>query len=343
MQKEIICGLLAYGMSGKVFHAPFLDSHAGFKLKAVLERNKKLAQKDYPDIISYDTIDEIFNDKEIELLIINTPNFTHFEYAKKAILAGKHILIEKPAATNLAEAKELFALGKSHNKKVIIYQNRRWSSDFISTRKVIESGRLGQLIELHLRFDRYRNFIGPKAFKEEPFPGSGILYDLGAHLLDQVISLFGKPLSMQKTLGKYRPETQVDDFAHLHLKYPDQLNVFITLSMLVADPQAGIVIHGTEGSFIKAFCDTQEEQLLAGMKPGDEGFAQEAPGMQGHLTTINAQGEKVLELVPSESGQFMELFEQVYQTIRNDEPFPVKEEEILIQMELLEQPGAELI
>ncbi len=339
MQKEIICGLLAYGMSGKVFHAPFLDSHPGFKLKAVLERNKKLAQKDYPEILSYNQIEDILNDQEIELLVINTPNNTHFEYAKKAILAGKHVLIEKPAATNLAEVKELFAMGKLHNKKVIVYQNRRWSSDFISTRKVIESGKLGQLIELHLRFDRYRNFIGPKAFKEEPVPGSGILYDLGAHLLDQVISLFGKPLSMQKTLGKYRPETQVDDFAHLHLKYPNQLNVFITLSMLVANPQEGIVIHGTRGSFIKAFCDTQEAQLLAGMTPGDEGFGLEEPGMQGHLTTINDQGEKILELIPSESGQFMDLFEQVYQTIRNDQEFPVKEEEILIQMELLEKPN----
>ena len=337
MDNPIVAGLMAYGMSGKVFHAPFLNQHPGFKLKGVLERSKKLAIADYPLITSYTTLEQILADSEIELLIINTPNNTHFELAKKALEAGKHVLIEKPAATLISEVKELFNFGKSLGKKVLIYQNRRWSSDFLSAKQVLQSGKLGRIIEIHLRFDRFRDFIGPKAFKENPVPGSGILYDLGAHLLDQVISLYGKPLSSRKTLGKYRPGTQVDDYAHLHLQYPDQLNVFVTLSMLVADPQPGIVIHGSKGSFIKTFCDTQEEQLIAGMKPMDKGFGEELPGKEGRLSTINGKGEKSLELTPSLTGCYMDLFESVYQTIRYDKDFPVKEEEILVQMELLEQ------
>ncbi|HYK75463.1 MAG TPA: Gfo/Idh/MocA family oxidoreductase [Daejeonella sp.] len=337
MQKPICAALLAYGMSGKIFHAPFLHQHPGFKLYAVLERHKKSARADYPEIRSYDTLEELLGDAQIELIVVNTPNNTHFELAQKALLAGKHVLLEKPAATSLAEVQQLFELGRKLNKKVLVYQNRRWASDFLAARQIIESGQLGQIIEIHLRFDRYRNFIGPKTFKETPVPGSGILYDLGSHLLDQIISLFGKPLAFQKTLGKYRPGTLVDDYATLHLQYPEQINVFITANMLVADPQAGIVIHGTRGSFIKSFCDTQEEQLQQGWLPGDKGFGLEPEGQEGKLTLINDQGEKTTEKIGSLKGRYMDLFEAAYQTIRNGKEFPIKEKEILIQMELLER------
>jgi len=326
---------MAYGMSGKIFHAPFLDQHPGFELLGVLERSKKNAQADYPNITSYDTAEELLNHPGIELLVINTPNNTHYDFARRALEAGKHVLIEKPAATSIAETKELFELGSKLGKQVMIYHNRRFSSDFLATRQVIESEKLGRIIEMHLRFDRYRNVIGPKKFKETAVPGSGILYDLGSHLLDQVISLFGKPQKFYKTLGGYREGTEVDDFAHLHLIYPQQLNVFITASMLVADPQAGIVIHGTNGSFIKSFCDTQEEQLMAGMKPGDEGFGEELPGKDGKLTIVNDDGSKATEPVPSQTGKYMDVFESVYQTLRFGKQYPVTEEQIMAQFEIL--------
>lgn len=337
MDKPIVTGLLAYGMSGKIFHAPFLDQHPGLEFIGVLERSKKNAQAEYPNIRSYDTAAELLNHPGIELLVINTPNNTHYEFAKQALEAGKHVLIEKPAATSLAEAKELFELGRKLNKQVMIYHNRRFSSDFLATKEVIESGKLGRIIEMHLRFDRYRNVIGPKKFKETAVPGSGIMYDLGSHLLDQVISLFGKPQRFYKTLGGYRENTEVDDFAHLHLIYPEQLNVFITASMLVADPQPGIVIHGTAGSFIKSFCDTQEEQLMSGMKPGDAGFGEELAGKEGKLTIMHSDGTKTTEEIPSKTGQYMGVFEAVYQTLRLGKPFPVKEEEIISQFEILSE------
>jgi scyllo-inositol 2-dehydrogenase (NADP+) len=337
MQKPIVTGLMAYGMSGKIFHAPFLSQHPGFQFQGVLERHNKLAQADYPGITSYDKPEQLLNSPEIELIVINTPNNTHFDYAKQAILAGKHVLIEKPAATSVKEAWEVFSLGKTHGRKVMIYQNRRYSSDFLATKKVIESGKLGQIIEIHFRFDRYRYFIGPKAFKETPVAGSGILFDLGSHLIDQAVSLYGSPISSHKTIGKYRPASQVDDYASLHLQYPGPLNIFITVSMLVADPQPGIVIHGTKGSFIKSFCDSQEEQLQDGHMPNDPDFGKEPPNMEGKLTLVNESSEKTVEIIASERGKYMDLFEAVYQNIRNDIPFPVKEAEILIQLELLEK------
>ncbi len=336
MQKPIVTALLAYGMSGKLFHAPFVHAHAGFQFKGVLEHNTKKVNADYPDVISYDKLQEILDDPEIELVIVNIPSNTHVDYARQALLAGKDIIVEKPFAPTSKEAREIFDLGRKLGRKIMVYQNRRWSSDFAVTRDTIRSGKLGQIIEMHLRYDRYRAEIGPKVFKETPIPAAGIVYDLAAHLLDQVICILGKPSGFRKVTGIYRKNSLVDDYGHIHLIYPGQLNVFVTTSLLVADPQPGIIIHGTKGSFIKAFCDKQEEQLIAGMKPGDAGFGEEDAGKEGRLTLINDQGEKTVEYVPSVKGRYIDLFEDVYQSIRNGKRFPVQEAEVLAQIEILE-------
>lgn len=336
MQKPIVTALLAYGMSGKLFHAPFVNLNPEFEFKGVLEHNTKKVNADYPDVKSYDKLEEILNDPEIELIIINTPSNTHVDYSRKALLAGKDILVEKPFAPSSAEAKEIFDLGRKLGRKVMVYQNRRFSSDFEVTRDIIRSGKLGDLIEFHLRYDRYRSAIGPKAFKETPLPAAGIVYDLAAHLLDQAICILGKPLSFHKVTGIFRKDSQVDDFGHIHLLYPNHVNVFITTSQLVADPQPGIIIHGTKGSFVKAFCDNQEEQLIAGMKPDASDFGKEDAGNEGRLSLMNELGEKKVELVPSAIGKYMDLFDAVVQTIRNGKDFPVKEDEVITQIEILE-------
>ncbi len=323
-------------MSGRVFHAPFLSRHPGFRLRAVTERSRKLAKLVYPDIVSYDSVEELLADPEISLVVVNTPNNTHAEFAKKSLLAGKDVLVEKPFATSAAEAREVFELGRSLGRKVLVYQNRRYSSDFMAAKAVIESGQLGRIIEVHLRFDRYRNFIGPKTFKESPVPGSGIFYDLGAHMIDQAISLFGRPVKAEKTLGRYREGTLVDDYGTIHLMFEGEVNVFITVSMLVAAPTPAIVIHGTNGSFIKELCDTQEEQLMAGRFPDEPGFGEEPAGMEGHLTTVDKAGEKKTVSVPSLAGRYMTVFDDVYDALINGRGYPVKEDQILCQMELLE-------
>ena len=334
--KIITAGLLAYGMSGKVFHAPFLHTHQGFNLKAVVERNNKNAVNDYSNITSYNSVEELLNDAEIELVVINTPNNLHYEHSKAALSSHKHILVEKPFTATSAQAKELFELADSVGKQIFFYQNRRWDSDFTSVRKVIESGKLGKLNEMHLRYDRYRNVIGPKAFKENPVEASGLLYDLGPHLLDQVISLFGKPLSFHKILGKNRAGTLVDDYFSIQLNYADSVNVFVTSSMLVVNPQVAFVLHGVNGSFIKQRADIQEEQLLAGMKLTDNGYGIEAKGKDGLLTTIDADGHKTDEIIPSEVGSYLPLFEAVYQGIANNKPYPVTREDVLAQLEIIE-------
>jgi len=328
---------MSYGMSGRIFQAPFLSTHPGFKLKAVTERSKKVAAGRYPDIISYNSIDELLEDKEIELVAVNTPGDTHYEFAKLALQAGKHVLIEKPAAATAAEVKELFALGREKGLEVMIYQNRRWDSDFQSVKQVIESGKLGKLIEVNFRFDRYKPELSPKAFKEAAgLKANGLVYDLGPHVLDQVISLFGKPLRYSKTAGSNRENSLVDDYFFFQLSYPNQLNVLVAGNLLTAQPMPAFVIHGTKGSYIKDRVDVQEEQLDKNIWPTDAAYGIETPGNDGKLTTFNADGSKQTEVIPSLKGNYTGLFEAVYQSITNKKPFPVTEENILTQMELLE-------
>ena len=337
MIKPINTGLLAFGMSGQVFHAPFINAHPAFALCSVTERNKKVANQFYPDIVSFDTVDEVINDPDLELIIVNTPNNTHFDYAVKALTAGKHVLVEKPCTASLQQTKELFEIAKQNNRQVFVYQNRRWDSDFQSVKEIIESEKLGKIVELNIRFERYKTSIGPKIFKETPLPGSGLLYDLGPHLIDQVISLFGRPIDCYKSTACNRESSQVVDYAFLQLSYPENLKVNIHTSLLVAQPLPAFVVHGTAGTFIKERTDVQEKQLLAHMSPLDVSYGLEADNSEGELTTIDKEGNKSVELIASKKGDYIKLFEAVYQSLRNNQRYPITEDQILWQMELLEK------
>ncbi|MCG2461441.1 Gfo/Idh/MocA family oxidoreductase [Flavobacteriaceae bacterium F89] len=335
MDNTIKTGILSYGMSGQLFHSPFVDAHEGYELTAVVERSQKRAHLKYPDIKSYDSVDLLMADDQIELVIVNTPNTTHFEFALKALQMGKHVLVEKPFTVTPAEAEKLFVVARENDRRVLPYQNRRFDSDFLSVKKVLDSGKLGRLVEVHFRFDRYKYEIGKKAAKETAVAGSGLLFDLGPHLLDQAISLFGMPLRWTKTLGHFRPGTQVDDYAHLHLSYPGELQVFITVSLLVADAQPAFVLHGTKGSFIKNRTDVQEDQLLENRSPKDPLYGLEKENQQGILTTMAEDGTKRVERIAASKSTYLNMFDAVYRTIRESEPYPIAEEEVLKQLEIL--------
>ena len=336
MQTSIKTGLLSYGMSGKIFHSPFLRIHQGFEWIAVVERSVKNVQKDFPDIKSYDSVDELMKDPDIELVIVNTPTYTHFEFALKAIQAGKHVLLEKAFTVTSAQARRLFQEAKERKLFILPYQNRRYDSDFLSVKKVLDSGKLGRLVEVHFRYDRFREAIGPKVAKETPIPGSGLMYDLGPHLLDAAISVFGKPLQWTKRLGHFRENTQVDDYMHINLSYPEEMQVFLTTSLLVADAQPAFIVHGTKGSYVKQRTDIQEKQLLEGMNPDNPLFGIEEAGKEGILTTINENGTKLQEKIAPIKSSYMDIFEGVYQTIREGKPYPITEEQIVQQLEILE-------
>jgi len=328
---------MAYGMSGRVFHAPFVSTHPGFRLEAVVERHEKNAAQKYPDIISYDSADELIGDEELELIIVNTPNNTHFKLAKQALKAGKHVLIEKPAAANTTEIKELYDLGRSMNRHIMVFQNRRWDSDFLSVKDVIESGRLGELIEVQFRFDRYKPALSPKVFKEtKTLAANGLVYDLGPHLIDQAISLFGRPLSFKKTTAIHRDDSEVADYFNFHLSYPHQFNVYLTSGLLIAHPLPSFVVHGTLGSYIKDRVDVQEAQLDSSLSPIDNKYGIEPAESEGKLVTIGLDNQKNTEYIASVKGDYIQLFEAVYHTIRNNALYPITEEHIAWQIELLQ-------
>ena len=323
-------------MSGKLFQAPFLAAHPGFELFGVVERTEARMHRDYPGIRRFTSVAELLADASVELVVVNTPSNTHVELARQSLAAGKHVLLEKPVATSVAELQGLLALAREQGRHLLAYQNRRWDSDFQAVRRVVESGQLGQLIEAHFRFDRYKPALNAKKFKEEPGPGAGLLFDLGPHLLDQALSLFGRPLSATKTLSRHRPGSRVDDFFSLHLRYPRGLSVWLTSSLLVATPGPAYVVHGSRGSFQKARTDPQEAQLLAGLPPTAPEFGREQPGQEGHLTLGTPEGQLRTVPVPAAPGNYLSLFEAVRETLRHRVAYPISSDQLLWQSELLE-------
>lgn len=335
-------GLLAFGLSGKAFHAPFLQAHPGFSLDAVTERSVKSASQRYPRVRSYDTIEALLTDPELDLIVVNTPNATHFDFARRALTAGKHVLLEKPFAISPEQARELFALADTLNLHVVPYQNRRYDTDFALVSQALASRTLGNIVEAHLRFDRYRIAIGPKIAKETPGPGAGLLWDLGPHLIDTACALFGHPLRWTRITGHFRPDTRVDDYAHIRLDYAGGLRVFLTTSLLVADPQPAFVLHGTQGSLVKFRADVQETQLLAGMLPNAPDYARESDQHQARLTRVTAEGATTT-LLPQhhDFGQgrppagYLQIFDALHRTLALGEAYPITRDDILLQLEIL--------
>jgi predicted dehydrogenase len=301
-------------MSGAVFHAPFLHAHPGFNLHGVVERSTKKVNERYPDVRSYDSIDELLSDASIDLVIVNTPNNTHYTYAKAALSAGKHVVVEKPFTVHSQEARELIELSKQMNRKLAVYHNRRYDSDFKTVRSVLESGALGEVREAEIHFDRYKLDLSVKAHKETGEPGTGVLYDLGSHIIDQALVLFGMPDSIFADLAAFRPQSKADDYFELLLFYADK-RVRLKASYVAKHPVPSYVIHGTEGSFLKSRADIQEAMLQQGEEP--KAFY-EPESEAGILDTID--GVRTIETLP---GNYMEFYERVFEGIVNDTEMPV--------------------
>ena len=333
MQK-IKTALLSYGMSGKVFHAPFLELHPGFELIGSWERSEKRIQEDYPETKSFPSLESILEDATIDLVIVNTPVATHFEYAKKVLLAGKHAVVEKAFTTTVAEAQELDALAKENRLKLSVFQNRRWDSDFKTVKKIIDDGMLGDIVEAEFHFDRYNPVLSPKQHKESANPGAGILKDLGPHLIDQALFLFGLPNAVFADIRMIRNNTLVDDYIDILLYYSD-FRVRLKASFFVREPIPSYIVHGKKGSFLKPRGDVQEDDLKLGKKPNLDAWGKEPKSKEGTLhTEIN---NDVLNVkVPTLQGNYYDFFDGVYQSISNDAIEPVTAKDGLNVMKIIE-------
>lgn len=331
----IVTGMLSFGKSGRNFHAPFLNAHPRFLLKAVVERSKKQAQALYPFIVSHDSIEELLQDETIQLVVVNTPDHLHFEHARAALTKGKHVLLEKPATINSIEIDELYRIADKQQKYLLVYQNRRWDTDFRSVAEILAGGRLGQPVEMHIRYDLY---LGEDQLQRLALTGSAgggdIVYGLGPHVIDQAISLFGEPVNGFKTSTRSKDNGALIYFSYV-LKFKNGVTVFVSASLTAVSPQPAYLIHGTKGSYSKSRTDCQEAQLLKNIAPGSCIYALEQLSDKGILTTFDTDGSTTLEYIEAPKSSYMELFDALYAQIAYNKPFPVTREHIRWQIALL--------
>jgi scyllo-inositol 2-dehydrogenase (NADP+) len=332
MQK-IKTALLSYGMSGKVFHAPFIEFHPGFELMGSWERSKKLIQLDYPEVKSYASLEEILA-ADVDLVIVNTPVGTHFEYAKKVLLAGKHAIVEKAFTTTVAEAQELAALAKEKGVKLAVFQNRRWDSDLKTVRQVLLDGSLGDIVEAEFHFDRYNPKLSPKQHKETANSGAGILKDLGPHLIDQALYLFGFPTAVMGDIRITRDNSLVDDWIDITLYY-DTLRVRLKASFFVREAIPAYQIQGKKGSFLKPRGDIQENDLKIGKKPNLASWGTESIDNEGLLHT-EIEGKIIHGKIPTLQGNYYSFFDGVYHSIVNNTIEPVTAQDGVHVMQIIE-------
>lgn len=334
MREPIKVGLAAYGMSGKVFHAPLLAAHPGFRLQKIVERTNRGSGEKYPSVAVVEDFSAILQDREIELVVVNTPESTHFELTQAALNAGKHVVVEKAFTVTTQEARSLIDLAREKGSMLSVFQNSRWHGDFLTVQQVIGQKLLGQLVEFEAHYDRFRNFIQPNSWKEEPRPGVGVLHNLGSHMIDQALVLFGWPQSVWADLRIQRPGGKVVDNYEVILFY-DTLKVTLKTSYLVREPGPRYTLHGTEGSFVKYGTDPQEEALKSGQIPGGAGWVRELEAYWGKLNTqlngLHVEGR--IETLP---GSYLDYYGNIYGAIREQKELLVKPGQALQTIAIIE-------
>lgn len=312
--------LVSFGMSGKVFHAPFIAANPNFNLVGCWERSSKNIEAAYPGTKSYNSYEELLADDSIELVIVNSPNDTHFTYAKSALLAGKHVVVEKAFTITAKEAEELDLLANSKSLKLAVYHNRRYDADFLTLQKLITDGEIGPLQDVQISFERYRTTLSPKKHKESVSPGAGLLYDLGPHLVDQAILLSGLPIAVFADIRITRKVSIIDDYFTLILYYPSH-RITLTSGMFFMTEGPGYKVYGTKGCFIKNRSDVQEAELIAGKLPNSPNWGTEAIEDYGVLYT-DMNGIITHKVIPSIPGNYGLFYDKMADAILNNGPLP---------------------
>ncbi len=317
-----------------VFHGPLLKTHPGFEITKIVERHKQNSRNSFPEAEIVKDYKELCKDNEIELIIVSSPDHLHFPFAKMALESGKNVVVEKPFTQSHAQAMELVELAEKKQLLLSVFQNRRWDGDFLTVQKVINHEMLGRLVDYEAHFDRYRNFIQNGTWKESSDAGAGILFNLGSHLIDQALVLFGMPDSVFADLRILRDNGEVNDSFDALLRY-DHMKVMLRGSYLVREPGPRYILHGTEGSFLKWGIDPQEQDLKDGYLPDFEGWGEDEPENWGLLNTdmngIHYEGN--IETLP---GNYPAFYENIHDCLRNNAKLKVTAEEAANVIKIIE-------
>lgn len=347
---EIGVAVIGFGLAGRVFHAPFVSAVPGLKLEAIVQRRGDEAAQAYPGVRILRTVEEALADSSISLIVVGTPNETHYELAKKALEAGKHVVIDKPFAASSEQAKELIELARAKKLVLAPFHNRRWDGDFLTVRKILDSGELGRVSTFESHFDRFRPLPREATWKEAGNDANGMLFDLGPHLVDQALALFGTPESITASVRRDRDRTEIEDAFDILLHYP-RLQAICRATMLAAEPAPRFLIHGTLGSFRKYGLDPQEPALLGGAKVPPMGDAREwlaePESAWGTLVVApdpNQPGELKRTTIKTEPGDYRGYYANVRDAILGTGVLAVKPEDgyrVIRLLELARQSSAE--
>jgi scyllo-inositol 2-dehydrogenase (NADP+) len=328
----INAALCSYGMSGLVFHGPLLEAHPGFKITKILERRKRESEGKHPGALIVQEFHAILEDPDVELVIVNSPDHLHLEMAGSAIRAGKHVVVEKPFTLHAEHASDLISLAREKGVVLTVFHNRRWDGDFLTVKEIINSGKLGRLVDFESHFDRYRNWI-QESWKDQS-TGTGTLYNLGSHLVDQAIHLFGMPDRLYCDCRMLRDGALTDDSYDLLLHYPG-FKCMVRSSYLVREPGPRFILHGTQGSYLKWGIDPQEEALKSGAVPDSPQWGEESETAWGKINTEH-QGSRIEGKYPTIPGNYLAFYDNVYGAIRKDDPLMVPPEEAMQVIRIIE-------
>jgi scyllo-inositol 2-dehydrogenase (NADP+) len=328
-------GLIGFGLAGQAFHAPVIRGVRGMELACILERHTNNAKQRYPEVRIARSLDEMLSDKTINLVVVATPNDTHFSYTKAALEAGRDVVVDKPLTPNFAEAEQLARLAAERGRLFTVYQDRRWDGAFLTVKKLVQSGALGTVMEYEARFDRFRLDAKPNAWREKSdFPAAGVLWDLGPHLIDGALVLFGEPISIWCSAFCQRESSTVDDAFDVYMEYP-RTRVLLHARIIAYAPSHHLLLHGTEGSFVKYGMDPQEEILRGPNCPDGldwgKNWGLEPEAKWGTLTRVNEKPRKV----ETERGDYRGFYVNVTQAIENNAPLEVTPDQALRTMRAL--------
>jgi predicted dehydrogenase len=327
-------GLVGYGFAGRVFHAPIISAVAGLELRAILQRSGHEAALCYPKAQIVKSMDELLAINEIKLVVIATPNTSHYPLARQCLLAGRHVVVDKPFTTTYAEAADLVELAKQRRQLLTVYQNLRSNGDFRTIRQLVESGRLGRIVMYEAHFDRYRLQTHPGAWRERPEPGSGVFFDLGVHLIDQAMVLFGLPEAITADIRVERERAVVDDAFDVTMHYP-RSRVLLRASMIALAPDVRYIVRGEDGAFVKCGIDPQEEALKRGDLPHDDTWGREEREKWGILYTSGGNSTPT-ETIATIPGDYRLFYSNVRDAILGTAPIDVTHEHMLNVMDALE-------
>ena len=331
MTQAIKVGIVGYGYATATFHAPLVSSVPGLDLVAIVSSDASKVHAMWPQIKVYATATELFARDDIDLVIIPTPNDTHYALTAQALAAGKHVVVDKPFTLNIAEARDLIACAARAQRVLSVFHNRRWDGDFLTVQKLLASGALGRVTHVESHFDRYRPEVRQR-WREGAGPGSGLWYDLAPHLLDQAVCLFGMPQAISLDMANQRDGALTNDWFHAILRY-GEMRVILHASALVAHEGPRFVIHGTQGSFTKYGLDPQEDALKSGIRPGDAQWGVDS--QPGRLDIIRGTW-KQHSTVPSELGDYARFYQGMRDAILLGSPNPVAATDALRVMQLIE-------